>query len=61
MPWQVHPQALQLITGRVLHLYCAHHAFAFGSLFAFPQGGHDGHCAAGVPAPLDEGVWPVPG
>ena len=38
-----------------------HKKSSWKCLFAFPQGGHDGYRAAGVPAPLDEGVWAVPG
>ena len=44
----------------ILLSFC-HAKLSWKCLFAFPQGGHDGHCAAGVPAPLDEGVWAVPG
>ena len=38
-----------------------HKKSSWKCLFAFPQGGHDGHRAASVPAPLDEGLWAVPG
>ena len=48
------------LSQRKILSFC-HKKLSWKCLFAFPQGGHDGHCAAGVPAPLDEGVWPVLG
>ena len=50
----------QLYQRKFLLSFC-HAKLSLKCLFAFPQGGHDGHCAAGVPAPLDEGVWAVLG
>ena len=54
-------EGLSQLSERKILLSCCQAKLSLKCLFAFPQGGHDGYRTASVPAPLDEGVWPVPG